>query len=207
MNIEFNHNNDSVAQSDNKSLFANISNQVYNDKTSFTNTFRQNERNTADLHELKIVDEKGSPSNSDLPLFTVSSSVLEKADIWGKDNLVTMGELATKMKSQGVSGDDFKTLDQIAAKLKTTPENENYVFAEQIGQMANKWNKGADTDKYSLEEMARLYVQFDQVARLDGNGNSVSRKDLEINEAAVEKVHPRAAADGGQARADEQAGR
>jgi hypothetical protein len=212
MKLETNPPADSTAVTDNKSLNLDCLTNIYSDKNIFLHPFngdqKGNDKTNALLPAVTLIDEKSTGNDkSSTPahdrtgeasgLLSVSTSVTNNADIWGKDHLISMGELTTKMKAEGVSKQDFDKLDKLEKEFDHLPANQRWKVAEEIGDMAKQWNKGAHVGALSLEEMARLYIEFDKVARLDGDGNTVSAQDLKILDQAVTHETAQAVAEAG----------
>jgi hypothetical protein len=174
-------------------LQAKAAEQAYTDRESYLNAFKP--ADCASLHPMTMYDSthsesQGSSNNHHgLPQLWVSEAALKQADIWGKDNLVTMGELTTEMRRMGFSADDMKKLDEIEKRLEKVPAGQpNGDIVEDLNKMTDKWikskNPGATDEDVVLnpaDSMARMYVQFKQLAALDGNANSITLTDLKIN--------------------------
>lgn len=126
--------------------------------------------------------EVGRSADGPGPFHQISEGNASSADIWGKDGLVSKGELATKLHALGFSNDDLKELDKLG---QSGADDTISVAAKgsRIFEMAKaKADRHQEPDRLGqidrLDDLATLYCGFDIFASLDGDASTISRADI-----------------------------
>jgi hypothetical protein len=126
--------------------------------------------------------EDGRSADGPGPFHQILQGNASSADIWGKDGLLSKGELATKLHALGFSNDDLKELDRLgrsgADDTVSAAAKECRIF-----EMAKaKADRHQEPDRLGqidrLDDLATLYCGFDIFASLDGDASTISRADI-----------------------------